>query len=243
MARVDGRSNHEIRNIRVRPAVQKDPHGSVLIEWGYTHVVCSVNVEERLPNWMQGSQSGWMAAEYGMLPGCSDKRIQRDKVRTTGRTHEIQRLIGRSLRAATPLETLGPRTIQIDCDVIQADGGTRVASITGAYLALVLALHRAREKGILRQIPKTTPVAALSVGKVAGELLVDLNYPEDSKAEVDANIVMSANQQLVEVQGTAEKGFFTRAEWNDMMDAAETAFKDIFQLQRTYLKEWGLDGG
>ena len=240
MARIDGRSPLQIRPIRVKPAIQKDPHGSVLIEWGYTHVVCSVTVEEKVPHWMQGSQSGWITAEYGMLPGSSDKRIQRDKVRSTGRTHEIQRLIGRSLRAALPLDALGPRTVQIDCDVLQADGGTRVASITGAYLALVLGLYRAKEKGILRHLPKTTPVAALSVGKTGGDLLVDLNYAEDVKAEVDANIVMNENQELIEVQGTAEKGAFTRREWNDMMDAAETAFKELFAMQRQYLKDWGL---
>ena len=241
MPRVDGRNNRDLRKIRVRPAIQKDSHGSVMIEWGYTHVLCSVNVEEKLPNWMQGSSSGWITAEYGMLPGSSDKRIQRDKVRSTGRTHEIQRLIGRSLRAALPLENLGPRTVQIDCDVIQADGGTRVASITGAYLALALALFRAKEKNILRHIPKTVPVAALSIGKVGGEILVDLNYPEDVKAEVDANIVMNAKNQLIEVQGTAEKGAFSRGEWNEMLDSAEGAFGEIFQIQRQYLKEWGLE--
>src|SRR3954467_14217479 len=150
LTRIDGRTPAQIRKIEIIPAIQKDPLGSVLIQWGNTHVVCSVNIEEKIPHWMKENSeqagAGWITAEYGMLPGSSDKRIQRDKIRTTGRTHEIQRLIGRSIRACVDMKQLGPRTVQIDCDVIQADGGTRVASITGAYLAFRLALFRACEK-------------------------------------------------------------------------------------------------
>jgi ribonuclease PH len=240
MIRKDGRTLSDLRKIKIRPAIQKDPHGSVLIEWGNTHVICSVMIEDKLPNWMHGSSSGWITAEYSMLPGSSNKRIQRDKVRTTGRTHEIQRLIGRSLRACVNMQELGPKTIQIDCDVIQADGGTRVASITGSYLAFRLALHRAKEKGSLRNIPATSKVAAVSLGKVNGELLLDLDYSEDVNAEVDANVVMNEKLQLIEVQGTAEKGTFDRNEFSQMLDLAEVGFKNLFQIQNQYLKEWGL---
>lgn len=240
MARKDGRSVEDLRKISIRPAIQKDPHGSVLIEWGNTHVLCAVTIEDKIPHWMQGSNSGWITAEYNMLPGSSDKRIQRDKVRTTGRTHEIQRLIGRSLRACINMQELGPKTVQIDCDVIQADGGTRVASITGSYLAFRLALHRAKEKGILKTMPSTTKVAAVSLGKCAGEVVLDLDYPEDLHAEVDANVVMNERLELIEVQGTAEKGSFKREEFTKMLDLAEIGMKKLFQIQDKYLKDWGL---
>jgi ribonuclease PH len=189
---------------------------------------------------MNGQNSGWITAEYGMLPGCSDKRIQRDKVRTTGRTHEIQRLIGRSIRASLDLKALGPRTVQIDCDVIQADGGTRVASITGSYLALRLALEKFSKRRPSFSIPPSLFIAALSLGKVDGEILLDLNYPEDVKAEVDANIVMNQKMEFVELQGTAEKGSFRKEEWSKMLELAEAGVKQLFELQRKTLSEWGL---
>lgn len=240
MPRIDGRSANELRKIKITPAVQKDPDGSVLIEWGNTKVICSVIYEDKLPNWMQGEKSGWITAEYGMLPGSSDKRIQRDRIRSTGRTHEIQRLIGRSIRACMKMEDLGPRTITIDCDVVQADGGTRVASITGSYLAFRLALRKMVEDRVLKQVPPSDFVAAVSVGRVAGEILLDLNYPEDVKAEVDANIVMNSRGEFIEVQGTAEKGSFARSELDQLMDSASIGCKQLFDLQQKCLKEWGL---
>ncbi|MBN8554811.1 MAG: ribonuclease PH [Deltaproteobacteria bacterium] len=238
--RVDQRKADDLRVIRVKKSPQRDPSGSVLIEWGNTHVLCSVNVEEKLPPWMQGEKSGWITAEYGMLPGCSDKRIHRDRIRSTGRTHEIQRLIGRSIRACIDLDALGPRTVQIDCDVIQADGGTRVASITGSYLAFRLALEKMKEKKIISRIPETTMVAAVSVGRINGEMLLDLNYVEDVKAELDANIVMNSKSEFIEIQGTAEEGSFTRDEWNQLLDVSTVGCKKIFEIQKAMLLEWGL---
>ncbi len=243
-ARSDGRASDQVRKIEVIPAVQKDSDGSVLIKWGDTHVICAVNIEEKVPNWMKDSPEhaggGWITAEYGMLPGCSDRRIHRDKIRSTGRTHEIQRLIGRSIRACVDMKQLGPRTVQIDCDVIQADGGTRVASITGSYLAFRLALFRGKERRAISQIPKTQLVAGLSLGRVSGEILVDLNYVEDVKAEVDANLVMNELNEFIEIQGTAEKGSFSKSQYQAMIEAAEKGFAQIFEIQRKYLREWGL---
>ncbi len=197
-------------------------------------------IDEKVPNWMQGQGTGWVTAEYGMLPGCSDKRIQRDKIRSTGRTHEIQRLIGRSIRASIDLAKLGQRTVQIDCDVVQADGGTRVASITGAYLAFRLALAKLKKSKIISNEPPTTLVSAVSLGKVAGEWVLDLEYTEDVQADVDANIVMNERGEFIEVQGTAEKNSFPRAELNQMLGLATGGCQELFEIQRKYLKEWGL---
>ncbi len=241
MNRIDGRRLDQIRDIKITRSPQKDPEGSVLIQWGKTHVLCSVIVEEKVPHWMQGSDQGWITAEYSMLPGCSDKRIQRDKIRSTGRTHEIQRLIGRSIRAAVDLKKLGTRTLQIDCDVIQADGGTRVASVTGSYLALRLALARLVEKKRISQIPPTAFVAAVSLGKVDNSLLLDLCYQEDVRADVDANVVMNEKMEFIEIQGTAEKGSFSRNEYNQMIDLASKGITDLFAWQRSILKDWGLE--
>lgn len=239
--RVSGRAFDELRKIKVIPAIQKDPAGSVMIEWGHTRVICAVQIEDKVPHWMGSNPSGWITAEYGMLPGSSDKRIQRDKIRSTGRTHEIQRLIGRSIRAAVEMKDLGMRTVQIDCDVVQADGGTRVASITGAYLALRLALFRLKEKGALKTLPRTTLVSAVSLGKVQGQLILDLDYIEDVGAEVDANVVMNERSEFIEVQGTAEKGAFNRQEMDQMLELAKKGCSDLFALQKHYLKEWGIE--
>ncbi len=238
--RPNGRTPTQLRPIHVIPNPQKHPAGSVLIQWGQTHVICSVMIDEKVPNWMQGQGTGWVTAEYGMLPGCSDKRIQRDKIRSTGRTHEIQRLIGRSIRASIDLAKLGQRTVQIDCDVVQADGGTRVASITGAYLAFRLALAKLKKSKIISNEPPTTLVSAVSLGKVAGEWVLDLEYTEDVQADVDANIVMNERGEFIEVQGTAEKNSFPRAELNQMLDLATGGCQELFEIQRKYLKEWGL---
>ena len=239
--RKNGRKFDEIRNINVIKSPQRDPDGSVLIEWGNTRVICSVSVEDKIPNWMNSqTATGWVTAEYGMLPGSSNKRINRDKVRSTGRTHEIQRLIGRSIRAAVDLKSLGLRTVQIDCDVVQADGGTRVAAITGSYLAFRLALEKLRQRTSGKCNPRTTLVSAVSVGRVEGQLLLDLEYVEDVDAEVDANLVANERMELIEVQGTAEKGAFARSEWDQMLDLGLAGCSQLFEVQRKYLSEWGL---
>lgn len=241
LKRIDGREYADLRTIKIQRGVQKDPIGSVLIEWGNTKVICSASLEERLPPWMSASAGkGWITAEYGMLPGSTDKRINRDKAKNSGRTQEIQRLIGRSLRACIPLKDLGPRTLQFDCDVLQADGGTRVASITGSYLALKLAIDYLIRHGQITKSPRVTQVAAVSIGRVEGEIIADLNYHEDSRAELDANVVMTAAKEFIELQGTAEDGSFTRSEWDLLLDRAETACSKLFEIQNAALAEWDL---
>lgn len=240
MKRNDGRSSKDLREISVEKGPQRDPAGSVLIRWGETKVICSANVEDKLPPWMMGEQRGWITAEYNMLPGSSDRRINREKVRTNGRTQEIQRLIGRSLRSCIDLREIGQRSIILDCDVLQADGGTRVASITGAYLALQLAFQSMLKRGALNRMPRSLKIAAVSVGKVNGEIFTDLNYPEDSTAELDANIVMNEKNEFVEIQSTAEKGSFSRAEFDLLLTAASDACQNLFKIQEKYLRDWGL---
>jgi ribonuclease PH len=240
MTRPSGRAPDELRRIKITPAIQKDPAGSVLIEWGNTKVVCAVQVDEKVPHWLNGQGTGWITAEYGMLPGCSDKRIHRDKIRQTGRTHEIQRLIGRSIRACLDMKELGQRTFQIDCDVLQADGGTRVASITGAYLALRLALFRLKEKGSLKRLPQTKMVSAVSLGKLKSGIVLDLDYVEDVDADVDANVVMNEAGEFIEIQGTAEKGSFGREDFDQMINLATAGCNKLFEIQRKHIQEWGL---
>jgi len=241
MKRGDGRSANELRPIKIIRGFQKHPAGSVLIEWGDTKVLCSATVEERLPPWMNPNEGkGWITAEYMMLPASSDGRIQRKRALENGRTHEIQRLIGRAIRAAIPLQDLGPRTVHLDCDVLQADGGTRVASITGSYLALALAIDHLIRFGRITKSPRLTPIAAVSVGRCSGEILIDLNYAEDSKAEVDANIVMNAQGNFIELQGTGEDGAFSKAEWDELLKMGTLACEKIFQIQRQYISEWQL---
>lgn len=176
-----------------------------------------------------------------MLPGSSDRRIHRDRARNTGRTHEIQRLIGRSLRASVDLKKIGPRTLIFDCDVLQADGGTRVASITGSYVAMRMAFHKLLMEGLIKATPSFLQVAAISVGKVKGELFVDLDFPEDSGAEVDANIVMNEKNEFVELQSTAEKGSFSKTEWDELLDAGMKACGEIFKIQNQVLREWEIE--
>jgi len=238
--RPKGRRPDELRKIEFIPSPQKAPDGSVLIKWGDTHVLCSVSIEDKVPNWMGSKPTGWITAEYGMLPGSSDKRIHRDKIRSTGRTHEIQRLIGRSLRACIDMKELGLRTITLDCDVVQADGGTRVAAITGSYVALRMALAKLREKGTFKHIPKTTMVSAVSLGRHHGGLILDLEYVEDVEAELDSNVVMNEHGEFIEIQGTAEKGTFKRAEWDELLSLAEKGCRDLFEIQRRTIQEWGL---
>lgn len=212
--------------------------GSVLIEWGKTKVLCSVSVEDKVPQWMNSEDRAWLTSEYNMLPGSSDKRISRERARSTGRTHEIQRLIGRSLRRSIELDQLGKRTFTVDCDVIQADGGTRVAAITGACLALRLSLERLKQKGNLTEMPPSLLVSAVSLGRVDGELVTDLNYKEDVNAELDANVVMNERNEFIEVQATAEQAAFTRAQWDELLDMAMKSCSELFEIQRSILKQW-----
>ena len=213
--------------------------GSCLISCGNTKVLCTASVEDKVPPFLRGSGKGWVTAEYALLPRSTAVRVPRDAVkgRINGRSQEIQRLIGRSLRAAVDLDALGERCITLDCDVLQADGGTRTASITGAYVALVDALRWLRGTGAFEKLPLRSQVAAVSVGKVDGRLLLDLCYDEDSSAEVDFNVVMNGHGDFVEVQGTGEGGVFSRAEMNGMLDLAASGIVELMKAQRTTL-DW-----
>jgi ribonuclease PH len=206
--RSDGRALDQLRPVTITPHYTKHAEGSALIEVGDTKVICTVSVEDRVPPFLKGQGEGWITAEYGMLPRSTSTRSQREvtKGRASGRTHEIQRLIGRSLRAVVDMRALGERTLWVDCDVIQADGGTRTASITGAFVAMVEALRHMRKQGNFTELPLLDFVAATSVGKLGSEILLDLNYEEDSKADVDMNIVKTGAGRFVEIQGTAEDG-------------------------------------
>jgi len=235
--RSDGRGADSLRNITITRDYIKHAEGSVLVEFGDTKVVCTASVEESVPPFLRGKGTGWVTAEYSMLPRATHTRSIREASRGKigGRTHEIQRLIGRSLRAVTDLTLLGERSILIDCDVLQADGGTRTASITGAYVALVDALHLLVERGALWSVPIKEAVAAVSVGIVNGEILVDLNYVEDSAAEVDMNFVMTSSDRFVEVQGTAELEPFTVEQMDGMRMAAMAGIRQLFGIQKEAL--------
>ncbi len=227
--RVDGRLPNQMRPIKIVPDYLKFAEGSALIRVGDTRVLCACTIEDRVPGWMRGKGSGWVTAEYSMLPRAGTERSQREASRGKigGRTHEIQRLIGRSLRACVDLPRLGERTITLDCDVIQADGGTRTASITGAYVALARAFKKFGMSHLL-----AAQVGAVSVGISGGRLLLDLNYAEDSTAEVDFNVVMLGDGRLVEVQGTAEHQAFSREQMDQMVELAAAGIRQLFDLQR-----------
>jgi ribonuclease PH len=235
--RIDGRKPKQLRPLQISPSYIKTADGSVLIEMGDTKVICTAKLEERVPPFLRNSGKGWITAEYGMLPGSSQARIGRESSRgkVGGRTHEIQRLIGRSLRAITDLNRLGERTVWIDCDVIQADGGTRTASITGAYVALVEAIRLWQNRGLLKEDPIKDSVAAVSVGVVAGKIFLDLCYEEDSKADVDMNFVMTGSGKFIEVQGTAESAPFTKKQMANMTELAEQAIKELLKTQKQVL--------
>jgi ribonuclease PH len=235
--RNDGRTATALRPVTITRHFTKHAEGSVLIEFGDTKVLCTASVEESVPPFLRGKGTGWVTAEYAMLPRATHTRSPREaaKGKQTGRTLEIQRLIGRSLRAVTDLGKLGERSVYIDCDVIQADGGTRTASITGAYIALVDALATLKTKGLLAEIPLKEAVAAVSVGIVGGEALLDLNYPEDSSAEVDMNFVITSRGRFVEVQGTAETEPFTCTEMDAMRTLALDGVAQLFTFQREAL--------
>ena len=232
--RADNRLPEQLRPSRITPNYLVHAEGSVLVEAGRTKVICTASVEDRVPLFRRNSGKGWVTAEYGMLPRATSTRTQREASagRVGGRTQEIQRLIGRSLRAVTRMEELGERTITLDCDVIQADGGTRTASITGAYVALVLALQQLREKDVLRTMPVSDYVAATSVGIVDGEPMLDLAYTEDSQADVDMNVVKTGGGLYIELQGTAEALPFGREALNRLLDLADTGIRQLIALQR-----------
>jgi ribonuclease PH len=253
--RPDGRAPDQLRPVRFTPHWQRGPAGSVLIECGQTRVACAVSVEAKVPPFLEGTGKGWLTAEYGMLPGSGDRRVPRPVAKQDGRAVEIQRLIGRSLRAMVDLDRLGPLTLTVDCDVIEADGGTRTAAITGAAVAVVLALDRLHREGripgpvVVGQLPGAgapwvSPlrglVAAVSVGRVDGTLLLDLPYAEDRRAEVDANVVMTAAGQLIEFQATAEQGTYSRAELDALTDLAAGGIRQLVAAQQAALQAEGL---
>ena len=238
-ARKDGRAPGQARPVRITPGFLPHAEGSALIEVGETHVICAASVGTGVPSWLKGSGRGWVTAEYGMLPRSTEERTPRegrDGRGAGGRTQEIQRLIGRSLRAVTDTTALGETTVTVDCDVLRADGGTRTASVTGAYIALALALRRLNEQVKLRTVPLRSAVAATSVGIVDGVEMLDLAYNEDSRAETDLNVVMTGDLEFVEVQGTAEGRPFSRAQLDSLLDLATGGVRDLLAAQRSALE-------
>jgi len=235
--RSDGRSADQIRPVRITPGYLLHADGSALIETGLTKVICTVSIENRVPPFLIGAGSGWLTAEYGMLPRSTKTRVSRESTtgRPRGRTQEIQRIIGRSLRAILDLKKVGERTITIDCDVIQADGGTRTASVSGAYVALREAVGKLLKDGTLKEDPALDAVAAVSVGIVRGTPMADLCYEEDSAAEVDMNVVMTGAGRFVEVQGTAERGAFDRGQMDAMLRLAEAGIREMLRVQEEAL--------
>ncbi len=235
--RPSGRGARELRAVKFTPGFTKHAEGSVLVEFGQTRVLCTASVEDRVPPHVFGTGKGWVTAEYWMLPRSTNTRTQREaaKGKQTGRTQEIQRLIGRALRAATDMALLGPRTITLDCDVLQADGGTRTAAITGGFIALAIACRKLRRDGKIAQDPIRFPVAAVSVGVSGGEPVLDLDYQEDSSAEVDMNVVANGGLDLIEVQGTAEGKVFPRKTLDELLDLALEGIKSIGEIQKKAL--------
>jgi ribonuclease PH len=234
--RTDKRTHDQIRNTKITPNISPDAEGSALIEVGGTKVICTASVEDRVPMFMRNKGLGWVTAEYAMLPRATNTRTQRETQRPSGRTQEIQRLIGRSLRAVVDTKLLGERQIYLDCDVIQADGGTRCASITGAYVALALACRKLVKQGTIKTNPILSEVAAVSVGIIEGTTILDLAYTEDSAADVDMNIVCTGEGKFIEIQGTAEREPFTREQMDEMLALAEKGINQLFTIQRHALK-------
>lgn len=237
--REDGRAENQLRKIKITRDFNLYAEGSVLIEFGNTKVICTASVSEKVPPFLKGQGKGWITAEYSMIPRATGERNQREsaKGKLSGRTMEIQRLIGRALRTAIDLDKLGERTVTIDCDVIQADGGTRTTSISGGYIALALAMKKLVNEGILAENPIISNVAAISVGIVGETPMLDLKYSEDSAAEVDMNVVMNGEGRFVEVQGTGEEATYTRAELNELLDLAEAGINEIIELQNKVIGE------
>ncbi len=238
--RPSGRDFDQLRPISIEPGFSKHAEGSAMVRFGDTHVLCTASLETRVPPWLRGKGEGWVTAEYGMLPRATTERMGREAARgkQSGRTQEIQRLIGRSLRAVTDLKAMGEMQVTVDCDVIQADGGTRTASITGAYVALHLAFQKAKEDGLIETIPLTDQVAAVSCGLYEGAALLDLDYPEDSAAEADTNFVLTAKGGIVEIQGTAEDFPFSEEQFMELLALAKKGVGELVDLQKKVL---GLD--
>ena len=240
MKRLDGRRPNELRPVKIHPHYVKPPAGSVLIEMGETRVLCAASIEDGVPRWMREQRvtGGWITAEYSMLPYATAPRKPREvtRGRVEGRTQEIQRLVGRALRSVTDIEKLGERTIWIDCDVLQADGGTRTASITGAYVAVMLAMNKLQGEGVLKECPIKSAVAAVSVGILDGVPLLDLCYEEDAKAAVDMNVVMTDEGQFVEVQGTGEDAPFTQRQMTAMLKLAREGIAELMAIQKKVLR-------
>ncbi len=239
--RRDGRRNDELRFVKIIPDFLKHPYGSVLIEMGETRVIAAVNIEDNVPPFLDPEEQGWLTAEYSLLPSSTRPRSVREATRgkVGGRTHEIQRLIGRSLRASLNLEMVRGKTFWVDCDVIQADGGTRTASITGAFVALMIAVRKMLKEGVIESNPIKWNVAAVSVGIVDGEVLLDLDYSEDSRASVDMNVVMNDKGEFIEVQGTAEENSFSRMQLDKMLHFAEKGILQLIALQKEVMEELG----
>lgn len=240
--RTDGRKPDEMRRVIMTPHCNRYAEGSVLIECGHTRVICTATVEDKVPPFVKGTGKGWVTAEYAMLPRATQMRNQREsaKGRPSGRTMEIQRLIGRSLRSVVNLEMLGERTVTLDCDVIQADGGTRVASVTGAFVAMALAMQKLVDEEKLPQLPVTDFLASVSAGIVNGEAFVDLTYEEDSQAQVDMNVVMTGSGEFVEIQGTGEAFPFSRERLDQLLALSESAIRGLIDLQRQVLDASGV---
>jgi ribonuclease PH len=237
--RIDGRKADELRPVRIVKSFLKYAEGSALVEMGNTKVICTASIEEGVPSFLKNTGSGWITAEYGMLPRATHTRSAREaaKGKQSGRTLEIQRLIGRSLRSVIDMNCLGERTIKIDCDVIQADGGTRVASVTGSYVALVEALQKMRQKNLISRLPVKTPVAAVSAGIIGGRPVLDLCYEEDSSAFVDLNVVMTGEGEFVEIQGTGEDRPFSRKDLADLLELASYGIAKLIEIQKETLGE------
>lgn len=237
--RADGRSPDALRPVEIQVGFVQNPTGSALMRAGRTLVLCTVHVAEQVPAFLRGTGRGWVTAEYSLLPGSTDTRTEREAARgrPSGRTQEIQRLIGRSLRAVTDMEQLGERCLYVDCDVLQADGGTRTAAITGAYVALAAACNRLVERNYFKRSPLRDSVAGISVGVIGGDVLLDLSYEEDARAEVDMNIVQTGRGRLVEVQGTGESGTFDREDLGQMLDLAEKGIVELTALQKLALEQ------
>ena len=231
------RGKDELRPIEFQPGYLIHPQGSCFVKWGNTWVICSAQVEERVPAFLQNTHTGWITAEYSMIPGATDPRITREQVRTGGRTKEIQRMIGRSLRGVTNLEILGERTIHIDCEVIQADGGTRMASVAGGFISLLEAVNKLKRDRVITRSPIREYLGGVSVGKVKGDYLLDLNYEEDSQAEVDMNIVMTESGKFVEIQGSAEGYPFSREEINVLINLASQGIEEIIRKIKEVTKD------
>ncbi len=230
--RPDGRKPYELRPVRFERRFHRFAAGSVIASCGDTHVLCAATIREGVPKFLAGSGKGWLTAEYRMLPGATPQRHEREWQKLSGRTQEIQRLIGRSLRSVLDMEALGERTITVDADVLQADAGTRTTAITGGFVALSDAINHLIEQGFLKQSPIRRQVAAVSVGLIEGEPFLDLNYPEDVAAEIDCNVVMQDDFQIIEIQGTAEEGSFSRQQLNQILDYAEKGIQQLLIAQR-----------